>query len=379
MKPITLTGKDNNFDFIRFVAALLVIVNHSYYLLPVVEDPLLTFTSDRYNIGKIAVAIFFIISGILITQSFTRAKSLFNYFTSRALRIYPALIFVIFITVFILGPLLTTYSLKEYFTATQTHKYLLFNITMVKAEYFLPGVFESNHKEFVNGSLWTLPNELACYIAVAIIGLCRSMKIRAGMVLLVLFLCVFHYKFLNEQKAAFFLHGLYFASGALAYSLRNKIILNKYAALIAFFVLAINILFNKFLLISVFISAFSMTYVILYLAFANTRLFKNFTKHGDFSYGLYIWGWPVQQIVILKVPNPTVFSFCLISTGITLIMAFISWHFIEKKALVLKKYIYSRNAADNTIYTILQRNLTMLRLKEVLMKPTSIAPKKRFI
>jgi peptidoglycan/LPS O-acetylase OafA/YrhL len=88
MKPITLTGKDNNFDFIRFVAALLVIVNHSYYLLPVVEDPLLTFTSDRYNIGKIAVAIFFIISGILITQSFTRAKSLFNYFTSRALRLF---------------------------------------------------------------------------------------------------------------------------------------------------------------------------------------------------------------------------------------------------------------------------------------------------
>lgn len=370
MKPISLTGKENNFDFIRFIAALLVIVNHSYFLLPVVEDPLLTFTFDRYNIGKIAVAIFFIISGILITQSFQRAKSLFNYFTSRALRIYPALIFVIFITVFILGPLLTTYSLQEYFAHTQTHKYLLFNMTMVKAEYFLPGVFESNYREgFVNGSLWTLPNELACYVAVAIIGMFRSRKVRAGMVLLVLFLGVFHYKFLNEQKAAFFLHGLYFASGALAYSLRNKIVLDKYAALIAFAVLVINILFNKFLLASVFISAFTMTYVILYLAFTKTGWFKNFTKHGDFSYGLYIWGWPVQQVVSMKVPNLTVFSFFLITTGITLVLAFISWHFIEKKALVLKKYIYSKNAGDKTLYTVLNRNLTMLRLKEVLMKP----------
>lgn len=370
MKPISLTGKENNFDFIRFIAALLVIVNHSYFLLPVVEDPLLTFTFDRYNIGKIAVAIFFIISGILITQSFQRAKSLFNYFTSRALRIYPALIFVIFITVFILGPLLTTYSLQEYFAHTQTHKYLLFNMTMVKAEYFLPGVFESNYREgFVNGSLWTLPNELACYVAVAIIGMFRSRKVRAGMVLLVLFLGVFHYKFLNEQKAAFFLHGLYFASGALAYSLRNKIVLDKYAALIAFVVLVINILFNKFLLASVFISAFTMTYVILYLAFTKTGWFKNFTKHGDFSYGLYIWGWPVQQVVSMKVPNLTVFSFFLITTGITLVLAFISWHFIEKKALVLKKYIYSKNAGDKTLYTVLNRNLTMLRLKEVLMKP----------
>ena len=369
MKPISLSGKDNNFDFIRFIAALLVIVNHSYFLLPVVEDPLLTFTSDRYNIGKIAVAVFFIISGILITQSFQRTKSLFNYFTSRALRIYPALIFVIFITVFLLGPLLTTYSLQEYFAATQTHKYLLFNITMVKAEYFLPGVFENNFRQgFVNGSLWTLPNELACYVAVAIIGMFRSRKMRAGMVLLVLFLGVFHYKFLNEQKDAFFLHGLYFASGALAYSLRNRIVLNKYAALIAFVVLVTNILFNKLLLASAFITAFAMTYVILYLAFANTSKFKNFTKHGDFSYGLYIWGWPVQQVVCMKVPNLTVFSFFLISTAITFVFAFISWHFIEKKALVLKKYIYSRNAADKTLYTLLQRNLTMLRLKEVLMK-----------
>src|ERR1700743_1799638 len=95
----SLNGKENNFDFIRFYAALAVIFCHSFALTTQIKDPLQRFSNSRSSFGGSSVEIFFIISGILITQSFERSKDLTSYFRARILRIYPALIVVVLLTV----------------------------------------------------------------------------------------------------------------------------------------------------------------------------------------------------------------------------------------------------------------------------------------
>lgn len=374
MKTIqtALTGRDNNFDFIRFAAALFVILNHSYFLLPNEIDFVSAYTDNRYDIGKFCVATFFIISGLLITRSFHRANNIGEYVAARVLRIYPGLIFVVFFTVFVLGPLLTTHSLSDYFTDPATYDYLFTNTFIGRVEFLLPGVFENNYREgLVNGSLWTLPNELACYIVVAIIGLAHSRMFKASLFFLALFLAVYYYKFFSpEDRFNFFLHGLYFASGAAAYLLRDKIVLNKWAFLIAAVVLVGNVLFNTAHYPSVLITVITLAYVVLYCSFIKTTRVKNFAKKGDYSYGIYIWAWPVQQMVVQFVPNLSVLSLFLISSSITMVFAYCSWHLIEKRAMQLKKQLFNEAGAVPALVAARSKSMVLLtKVRQALIRP----------
>ncbi|MDY6969909.1 MAG: acyltransferase [Spirochaetota bacterium] len=169
--------KNNNFDFIRFIASFFVILSHSFPLSygNNQNEPLRLLTGN-VTLGSVGVYIFFIISGFLITISFVRSKNLLIYFINRILRIYPAVILVVLLTVFVFGPILTQYSISEYFSNTQTYKYL-FTATVFDVRYNLPGVYKNNpFSSTLNGSLWTLRFELVMYIAVAIFGLIGILK-----------------------------------------------------------------------------------------------------------------------------------------------------------------------------------------------------------
>src|SRR5690606_29965057 len=156
--------------FIRLSAAIAVIYAHSYPLTSSFEDPLKNFSSDKISFGSLAVAIFFIISGLLISQSFHRSD-LLKFTVARILRIYHALVVITLLSVFILGPVFTNFSWSSYFTDRMTLKYL-FNVFSIRIQHHLPGVFENNYyPNTVNGSLWTLPIEIACYGLIASIGL----------------------------------------------------------------------------------------------------------------------------------------------------------------------------------------------------------------
>ncbi len=338
-----LQGRENNFDFIRFMAALLVIFHHCYYLYPSAREPLLAFSQGRYTIGGICVAIFFIVSGFLITRSFDRTRDVAEFFTSRALRIYPALIAVVCCTVFIIGPLLTTNSLSDYFTSFSTFKYYYSNTFMVNVQYYLPGVFETNRAaKMVNGSFWTLPYELFCYCLVAAIGLIISRKSRAGFFLLLLTVIVFRNRLLHGGMAILETM-FYFLCGALIYIFRRRVILNTTVAAIALSLLIINMRYNTAYVWSLVISGITLSYVVIYLSFVKTTYLKNFAKEGDYSYGLYIWGYPVQQTISLYFKHLNTFTFFLLSAGVTLTLSMLSWHLIEKKALKWKDHFKQSN------------------------------------
>ena len=159
-------GRDNNFNLIRVVAAFAVLIHHSFELTIGISD---AGTSQRIlgiNMGSIAVDIFFITSGFLVTGSLLARQSVIDYLWARFLRIFPALMIMLVLTVFGVGVFFTSLPLSSYLSNSKTYIYLIKCTTLITGVAFtLPGVFHGNpYKDIVNSSLWTMPYEIRMYV-----------------------------------------------------------------------------------------------------------------------------------------------------------------------------------------------------------------------
>ena len=215
----------NNLDAVRFVAAGMVLYGHSFVFLGLREPVFLSWTP----LGPLGVFIFFTISGYLVSESWDRDPNLWRFSMRRALRIFPGLTLCILLTILVLGPIMTTLSIRDYFSHGATLGYLK-NVALYIV-YFLPGVFEHNKFPIaVNGSLWSLPVEFTMYIVVALIGMLRGNR----WVLLALALAsaaiTFFWASRTEQLIVVygfdlrqvFLCGTYFWAGAVMYKFDCK-------------------------------------------------------------------------------------------------------------------------------------------------------------
>jgi len=116
----SLHARENNFDFLRFFAASLVLLVHSYPLTGRQPEEPIELLTGYENGGSFAVSIFFVISGYLITSSWLSSSSPTSFLIKRALRILPALALAVLLSVFIIGPLVTTESPGDYFASSTT-------------------------------------------------------------------------------------------------------------------------------------------------------------------------------------------------------------------------------------------------------------------
>ncbi|MEC1524807.1 acyltransferase [Neobacillus niacini] len=337
-------GKNNNFDIIRFIAASLVVFSHSFPLSLASGnkfEPLYFLSDGQSALGRVAVFVFFVTSGFLITQSYDRSKNLAKFLRARILRIFPALIVVVILTTFVLGPLLTTLTIREYFTNQQTYSYLPTMFLLIK--YHLPGVFEDNiYGGAINGSLWTLKFEFFFYLVVATLGYFKLLKKE---IIFLIFLSTLILSFTNitlgEKYIEMF---LYFSAGMVLYLYRDFVKLDMRIVNIFLFILFISIFLGGFE------KAFGIfgSYLIMILAFSQKFKFPNFSKHGDFSYGIYIYAFPIQQLITYSfghTMNP-ILNF-LIAFPITLVFAVLSWRLIEKRALNFKNYSFIKYKSNN--------------------------------
>lgn len=340
---------DNNFDFLRLIAASLVVFGHSFHLNGFYNaSPLTLQTHGQTYEGGIGVFIFFAISGFLITQSYTRTNDIKKYIKARFLRIVPGITVVVLLSVFFLGPLVTKLSLKEYFGSVETWKYLE-NIIPVFVKFQLPGVsFYNPHG--VNGSLWTIPLELRCYVIVAILGMICALKYR--IVTLSMFLLVFagYLGLVPVKIGSNVLFYLMFFSGSIFYLYRECIPHKWWIALFSFGVLYVANE-NKFILKAMPIFG---TYLIIYLANLKTLPLYKVTKYGDLSYGVYIYAFPIQQSLIYingeKMDPINNFAWAM---PLSLLFAGLSWYFIEKPALSYKnKSMIDCLKRNNSLTTI---------------------------
>jgi len=341
----------NNFDLLRFVAALVVILAHSYYLkdssLP---DPLRQLTIGAIDLPELGLSIFFTISGFLITGSLIRSRTAYGYLWKRALRIFPGLLFALLFSVFLVGPLVSEVSLKSYFTNPANYEHLK-AISLFNLPNRIPDAFADFSCRTVNGSLWTLPYEFSFYILVLLLYPIKKFKLITHPLILGAFLLLMGLRiYLNERLAWYdyhtpFLLGLritsfmsfstYFSAGMVIYIVRNE--LNIVSRPVLFLILGVLMIgishyFSVFSVVK-FISIPLVTFGFAYLP---GRL-NDFGKFGDYSYGLYIYAYPIQQTLMYFFREVLpVWLFFVLASAVTFVFAYLSWHFVEKRALNLK-------------------------------------------
>ena len=168
-------GHDNFFTPLRLLFAILVVVGHTFNvaLKDAGAEPHVFF---HYNFSYLAVNLFFIASGFLVTKSMLYRGDIPEFASARILRIYPALIALTLFAMLVIGPLATSLPWAEYFT----HKDFLIQpfavLSFAQTDMYLPGVFSNNAEHMVGAPLWTLRYEFLAYIGTAIIFSLGLMK-----------------------------------------------------------------------------------------------------------------------------------------------------------------------------------------------------------
>lgn len=333
-------SRDNNFNLLRFLAALMVLFGHSYALSN-------SHIPHEWLFGHVAVDIFFIISGYLVTASLFTRKSLWVFVQNRFLRIFPGLFVAMIFNVFIIGVLYTDISILEYLKSTEIYHYIYANTTLLldPIQMILPGVFTTNpHPNTVNGSLWTLPWEIAMYLLLFIIGIYAiiekpilSFNIAKKLFLLIsiigmLVFGYYLYNHLDVNNSGVRFVAIFFTGGAL-WIYRKYILLSHRIFFGMLFLIYFSFSSSYFLIIY----SLLIGYIVLYIAYVPKGTIRAFNKLGDYSYGMYIYAFPIQQAYVASFPEIKGLILFLLSSVTTLFLSVLSWHFIEKPALSFKK------------------------------------------
>jgi peptidoglycan/LPS O-acetylase OafA/YrhL len=344
---------DNNFNLIRLAAAIMVIFSHSYALLLPGGDPLNRLLG--MDASFIAVNAFFAISGFLITASYCRNASLVTYFEARVLRIFPGLFAAVLWCALLIGPLFTTMSLREYFAHRSIWQFITINSTLIsngiQLKYLLPGVFAGNPcSQAVNGSLWTLPYELWMYIGLGGLGALGFLRTRwignLGAATLLLFPVIMPGHELSRW-ANFERFGLYFLLGVVCYLNRDRIPLSGVASLTLG--VATVFLYKTILFSSMFTVA--LVYGLFWLAYRPSGWIRKYNDLGDYSYGTYVYAFPVQQSLITLIPSLHPLALFPLASLVTLTLAALSWHFLENPALSLKRRLHRGRTRATAVAT----------------------------
>lgn len=322
----------NNFDTLRILAATAVLFSHAFALTAGSDDadPLFALTGGEATIGKTAVCVFFTISGYLITASFQRSNDAAAFIAARALRLYPALIVMQLIVVGLLGAFLTRLPLANYLDHPDTLRHIATNLSLLASEARLPGVFETlPFPGAIDGALWTLPHEVRCYAVVLLLGLAGLLKRSPFITLPLLAVILYAARRWAPDANPWFYTA--FAAGMAIRLARPP--LNAWAALACALACLAAIKLGGFRIIT----ATCGSYAILWLALTPTIRLPNLARHGDLSYGLYIWAFPIQQLAVhLLGPDGGWAVNIAVSLPIATAFAWLSWHFVEAPALRLK-------------------------------------------
>lgn len=333
-----LESRRDNFLLLRFIAASMVIYGHGAAMTGGSGWPeLFTHLGWGSYSGDIAVDIFFVVSGFMITGSYLRRQHLADFLWARVLRIFPAFLFCLVVSAFILGAIYTTLPLGSYLSNHDVHRYVTQNLKLqTHMIWDLPGVFTHNpERTTINGAIWTLPAEFRMYLWVALAGVLGvlSRKWLCSLLILVLIACgIFQPDHLLWVPISAFLRVAgYFAIGVFCYIHRRRIPVGW--PYVAALVLAAYVLRHTV----VYPQAFALALSAFVFAFAYCISWHGFNRFGDYSYGIYLWGFPMQQVVAHHLPMLSPIQNALLAFPLALLLAIFSWYAIESPALRLKK------------------------------------------
>ncbi len=339
---VTDGSRANNFDSLRLVFAVLVIFSHAFPLGrgSNATEPLYALSHGQTTFGELSVWGFFVISGFLITQSWLRSPNTFKFLKRRVGRIYPAFIVLSLLTAVVIIPV-----------AVRTHIYTNFSIrdflinTLRLQGLESSSAFPENFSHTVNGSLWSIPYEFWCYLGVLFLGISRLLQ-RRNFVLGFFFLVVgwhlyvdvsgynpggrilgqiFGYPRFWAIVLPFFLAGMLFKLFGGHHLIRRPFVLLSLVLLIASYFVPHGV---------VIAMPICGSYLVLALAYVSKLNSLNLGRYGDFSYGVYLYAFPVEQLVVMSAGgHMSPAALFATATPITLVVGALSWFIVEKHFL----------------------------------------------
>jgi peptidoglycan/LPS O-acetylase OafA/YrhL len=334
------SGRDNNFQLIRFLAATAVILFHCYALTDHWTDEPLWRVAPELNLSVLGVGAFFVVSGFLVTRSWLERGRLMPFVAARALRIYPALIGATLLTIG-LAAWSSAMPWRAFLADPRTYDYAWRTALARDFVVGLPGAYATNpYRDAVNGSLWTLPIELRLYVGAGLAGVAGLLGRRyawAGVTaaLAALFAVRPEWFPIVPNDNATRTLALLFGLGSLACVFRHALPVTLIGLAGAVALVAANpwgigrgVLFPPLL-----------AYIVLVAAYHPRLRWRAFNRLGDYSYGLYVFSFPIQQILVAKLGAPVVSSPAALFAAafpLTLALAALSWHLVEQPALGLK-------------------------------------------
>jgi XapX domain-containing protein len=338
-------GIGPGFDLIRVVLAFGVI---AWHCIPLTAGSTEALNTARYWILVYAlVPTFFAVSGFLVTGSAMRLP-LGQFAASRILRIVPALAVDTAVSVLIFGTLFTTLPVLAFLLHHDTQVYWL-NI-VGEIHFHLPGVFEDHPNTAVNGSLWTIRPELACYIMMGILiatGLVKRWPVVAAAAVILWAVSYLGQQVTMDYIGKYFVTSdhtklvIFFLVGSLFFLLRYKIPASPLIAGAAVLFMIASAAFgtgkglgtDRFYML---VACPLLTYLIIWLGLQKLPQLPLFNR-GDYSYGIYLYGYPMQQAVIQVTGVDQPWQVFVLTFVPVTVVAMMSWHFVEKPTLKLRK------------------------------------------
>lgn len=336
---VAWTGRHDQFDRLRLIAAALVIYGHSHALAAAGHDDvdlLLRLTGISYA-GEIAVWMFFVISGFLLTMRWQARPDALRYLQNRALRILPGYAVCLLLSALVLGPLVTHLSLTDYLGEPATWTYIAGNLSFLAMQYPLPGVFEGlPYAGVVNGSLWSLQAEVYAYALLLLAGLLGLLQ-PGRFALAVLLGTVLTWLLASQltQLAPEIPPALgAFALGVLAAVHARRIPLHGSLPLAALMAFAVATSLDAEAGIRRSLLLLAVAALTLWLAY---RFPQRPGPHADPSYGVYLYGFPIQQLWLSALPGLSPLALTVLALPVAWILGLLSWRLIEAPALRWKR------------------------------------------
>jgi peptidoglycan/LPS O-acetylase OafA/YrhL len=344
--------KNNAFDLLRIILATLVLASHAFIIGGYGSEPFITFTKNQTYLGQIGVIGFFGLSGYLITGSFENNPRLVVFIWHRVLRILPGFWVCLIITAFLIAPLIYIINNNliqsfPFFGNNGSLSYCINNSLLAVRQWNIDSILaKSNYKESFNGSLWTLFAEFQCYIVTAIFGLLglinKNRKTFVGIWLLLYIVFVINIVLKTQYGPTFIILSnafplyLSYLSGSLLLIYKDKLSFDNKEVIFLSFLSALLLRYGGFLL--------AAPILIPILCITIFSRFKVRLKY-DISYGLYIYGFPIEQLLSRFLGTRVDFLIYLIACfALSCLLGLLSNKFIEKPLLKFKD-IFSKSVA----------------------------------
>jgi peptidoglycan/LPS O-acetylase OafA/YrhL len=336
-------SQPNNFDSLRLIFAILVILSHSFPLTQTTNanEPLSRLTYGQITFGNISVWAFFVISGFLITQSWTRSPNVAKYLKRRVGRIFPGFIVAALATLLLVVPIASSPGALRSISVPQ------FIFSTLRLQLFdFPPVFAQNPAPNVlNGSLWSVPYEFWCYLGVMSLGLIGLLRRRWVVVVLFFMVIGLHLymDFSGWNPSGAWLGQIFgyppFWATVLPFYLAGTIFYlyggQKLLRTPMFFAAAALLIGSIFVPHGLDVTTPTCgAYLLMGLAWWRPLHPLNLGRFGDFSYGTYLYAFPIQQLVIMAARGHiSPWLLFLTATPLTVIVGALSWFLVERRFL----------------------------------------------